>query len=89
MILKMLLDLLYAVMSVLLVIKIPGLPDGVMSYIDTAFQYISAGAGILANYVPLDYFMILFGVILAVDGGIVLYHFVMWIIRKIPMAGIS
>lgn len=47
------------------------------------------GAGILANYTPLGYFMILFGVILAIDAGLVIYHFVMWIIRKIPMVGIS
>lgn len=50
MIIEMLLDLVYSLLSLLLVFEIPGLPDGVQGYIDTAFEYITAGAGIVANY---------------------------------------
>lgn len=90
MIIKLLLDALYAVFSVLtLPINIPDLPAEAMNYINQFFDYLVMGAGILANYTPFTYLMILFGVVLAVDVGIMLYHFVMWVIRKIPMAGMS
>lgn len=89
MIIELLLDALYGIMSTLMVIEIPSLPTEVQGYIDTAFDYIVAGAGIVANYTPLDYLMILFGLLLAIDAGIMVYHFVMWIIKKIPMAGMS
>lgn len=89
MIIEMLLDLVYSLLSLLLVFEIPGLPDGVQGYIDTAFEYITAGAGIVANYTPLEYLLTLLGILLLVDGALVLYHFVMWIIKKIPMLGIE
>lgn len=89
MIIQALLDGIYNIMSVLFVFDIPDLPSEVYGYIDTAFEYIVAGAGLLANYTPLSYLMILFGVLLAVDAGIVIYHLVMWIIKKIPMLGVS
>lgn len=90
MIIEMLLDMLYGLFSLLTAaIKIPQMPDEATSYITQFFDYLEAGAGILANYTPFAYIMILFGVILAVDIGIKLYHFVMWILRKIPMIGVS
>lgn len=89
MIIELLLDAIYGIMSTLMVLDIPDLPQEVHNYIDTAFDYIVAGAGIVANYTPLDYLMILFGVLLAIDAGILIYHLVMWIIRKIPMLGMS
>lgn len=90
MIIEMLLDALYSLFSLLTsAINIPGLPTEANDYITQFFSYLTAGAGILANYTPFAYIMVLFGVILAVDVGIKLYHFVMWIIKKIPMLGIS
>lgn len=73
----------------MLIIELPKLPNDVFSYIDTIFSYMATGAGILANYAPLGYLLVLFGVILAIDAGIQIYHFVMWIIKKIPVLGIS
>ena len=90
MIIKLLLDALYGVFKILTIpINIPALPQAAKDYISQFFEYLSAGAGILANYTPFSYLMVLLGVIIAVDVGIMLYHFVMWIIRKIPMAGMS
>lgn len=90
MIIELLLEALYGVFNVLtLPINIPPMPDGAMEYINQFFDYLVMGAGILANYTPFAYLMTLFGVIIAVDVGLMLYHFVMWIIRKIPMAGMS
>lgn len=90
MIIELLLNALYGIFNVLtLPIRIPELPTEAMSYIDSMFEYITAGAGILANYTPLSYLLVLFGVILAIDVGLKLYHFVMWLIKKIPMLNIS
>lgn len=90
MIIEMLLSALYNIFKVLtLPINIPDFPPEATTYIEQFFSYLEMGAGILANYTPFAYLMVLFGVLIAVDIGIMLYHFVMWIIRKIPMAGMS
>lgn len=90
MIIKLFLDAMYQVFSALVsVISIPSMPAEVEGYVSQFFGYLTAGAGILANYTPFSYLMILLGVIIAVDVGIMIFHFVMWIIRKIPMAGMS
>lgn len=90
MIIKLLLELLYGIFSVLtLPINIPQLPETAQSYLTQFFDYLEMGAGILANYTHFGYIMSLFGVVIAVDVGIKLYHFVMWIIKKIPMMSVS
>lgn len=90
MILKLLLDMLYGIFSVLTApINIPDFPSESMAYLEQFFDYLAVGAGIFANYAPFTYVMILFGVIIAIDIGIKLYHFVMWVIKKIPMLGIK
>lgn len=90
MIIEMLLDMLYGLFSLLTSpINIPSMPPETESYISQFFSYLTAGAGILSNFTPFGYLMILFGIILAVDIGIKLYHFVMWILKKIPMISVS
>lgn len=90
MIIKLFLDALYNVFKVLTTpINIPMLDSDVSAFIDESLNYINAGVGILANYTDIGYLLILFGAIISIDVGIALYHFVMWIIRKIPMANIS
>lgn len=89
MIIELLLNAVYSLMNLLLVIEIPDLPNEIYGFIDQAFTYITSGAGIVANYTPFDYLMTLFFLLLAVDAGIMVYHFVMWIIRKIPMLGVK
>lgn len=90
MIIELLLNALYNIFKVLtLPINIPQMPEQANQYIQQFFDYIEMGAGILANYTPLGYLLTLFGVVIAVDIGIKLYHFVMWILRKIPMLGMS
>lgn len=89
MIIELLLTLLKGLLSILLVFKIPQLPENVTGYIDTLFGYLETGASILSNYTPLSYLLTLFGLILAVDAGILIYKFVMWILRKIPILNIK
>lgn len=89
MIIEALLNLVYKWLDLLLFFEIPKLPQEVNGYINTLFDYLETGASLLANYTPLDYLLVLFGIILAVDAGILIYHFVMWIIKKIPMLGME
>lgn len=90
MIIKLFLDAIYAVFKVLTsAINIPSLPHEVQSFLTQALEYITTGIGILANYTDIGYLMILLGIIVSIDIGIGIYHLVMWVIRKIPMANIS
>ena len=70
-------------------INIPVLPDSVSTFMTDALSYIKTGLQLLAVYTNLEYLLILFGLIIAIDVGIAVYHFVMWVLRKIPMLGIS
>lgn len=90
MIIELLLTNLFNVFKLLTTpINIPPLPEQVSEFLTQAMEYISAGAGILANYTHLDYLLILLGVIVAIDIGVAVYHFVLWVIKKIPMLGMS
>lgn len=89
MLINMLLELIYGVFSVLTSpINIPSFPDGVQQAMAQFLEYLSFGVAILANYTHLSYLLALFGIVVAVEVGIMLYHFVMWILKKIPMLSI-
>lgn len=89
MIIKLLLDLIYTIFSVLtLPINIPPLPDEINGVVSTMIEYIGTGLGILANYTHLSYLLTLFGVIVAIDVGLMLYKLVMFFIKKIPMLNV-
>lgn len=89
MIIQLLLNLIYTVLDKMLIFTIPSLPTEVQTYIDTLFEYLVTGASIVANYTPFAYIMTLFGIILAIDVGLNVYKFVMWILKKIPMISVS
>lgn len=89
MIIEMLLSFILRILNTLLVFEVPLLPQEVHNYLDSFFGYLESGASVLANYVPLGYLLTLFGIIVAIDGAILLYKFVLWILKKIPMLGIE
>lgn len=89
MIIELLLNLIYKLLDILLIFEIPQLPHQVTGALMEIFGYLESGASLLANYVPLPFIFTMFGVILAVDVGLNIYHFVMWIIKKIPMLGVK
>lgn len=70
-------------------LNIPAFPDEAISVINDVVQYLQLGLAILGNYTHLDYLLTLFGVIVAIDVAILSYKFIMWVLRKIPMLGIS
>lgn len=65
-------------------IKIPQFPAEVQQYFDIAIGYINSGIGIISNFVNINYLFTLLGIIVAIDIGLKLYYFVIWIIKKIP-----
>lgn len=90
MIIKGLLTLIYNVFKVLTIpISIPTMPDGVKEVIALSIDYLGEGVAILSNYVDMNYLLSLFGIIIAVDIGMLVYKLVMWVIKKIPMLGIE
>ena len=70
-------------------LNIPGLPPEVAQVVAQITQYLVTGLQIVANFTHLDYLLVLFGVVVAVDAGMLVYKFIMWVIRKIPMLGIE
>lgn len=90
MIIQIILDAIIKLFTLLTTpIDIPELPTSVSLLILDMMDYVQAGAGILANYTDLGYLLVLFGIIVGIDVGIKIYHFIMWIIKKIPMLGIQ
>lgn len=90
MILNFLIDLLLGFVKLILKgFNIPPLPAEVGQMVGVFVQYIQTGIGILSNYCNIKYVMNLFGIILIVDAAILGYRFIMWVLRKIPMFGIS
>ncbi len=90
MIVEALMNLLLNVFSLLTSpINIPKMPDEVATYLSSFLEYLETGLQILAVYTPLEYLLVLFGIIIAIDVGLAVYHFVMWVLKKIPMLGIK
>lgn len=65
--------------------NIPSMPEGVQEVIADFIGYLSAGIALLANYVDMNYLLTLFTTVCLLEGAILIYHFIMWIVRKIPI----
>lgn len=89
MIVEMLLDVFKSIFRTLMVFELPSMPDEVMDFVETAFDYIVAGVGLLANYAPVTYLLALFGMVLALDVAMLLYKLIMWVLKKVPNANVS
>ena len=78
------LDLIYAVLSLILwpVRQLPdvSLPPSIAEAISTAGAYI----GGLDLILPVNTILAVLGLFLAIEGGILAYRIVNWLIRKIP-----
>lgn len=90
MIVNALIDLLYGLIDwITSGLNIPSLPPEVMEVANQVTEYLVVGLKLIANYTHLDYLLVLFGLVAAVDAGMLVYKFIMWIVRKIPMLGMS
>ncbi len=90
MIIDKLLDLLSTILDWLMgVFDIPALPPEFETVLNTFTGYLTAGIALLQNYTHMDYLLTLFAVVVAFEVGVRAYHGIMWVLRKIPMFGIS
>lgn len=89
MIVETLMEGVYFILDNLFFFEIPNLPPEVYDYVSQMFDYLTLGAGILANYTPLAYMIALFAILLVVDAAVIVYHLVMWVIKKIPLLGME
>lgn len=90
MIIESLLDVLVNLFDFLFgAIEIPMMPEWIEQYVEQFFDALVTGAGLLANYTELQYVGSMFLIIVAIDSAIAIYKVVMWVLRKIPMAGLS
>jgi len=84
MIITAILELLYLAISVLLypIKQLPdvSLPANISTSIVSAGSYFSSFDFIF----PVSTFLIIMGIVLSVEAGVVIYKIVMWLIKKIP-----
>lgn len=71
-------------------INIPQIPEDVLAQVNSTIDtIIERGSELLDLFIPFNIAKVLLLIVLAIEAGVEIYHFVMWVIRKIPMAGIS
>ncbi len=75
--------------QLLSVFDIPPLPDEFQTVLNTVTGYLTTGIALLQNYTHMQYLLSLLGFIIAFDGCLLIYKGIMWILRKIPMLGMS
>lgn len=69
--------------------NMPPIPPDLFSTIDTLALYFTQGAKVLMSFVYGDVVVALLGILLAFIGIYEAYKFVMWVMKKIPMLGVS
>lgn len=77
------------IVAYLLVITFPELAPAVDSALDALIFYVGQAIDIVWIFVPKTITITLMSLAIAVEIVVLGYKFVMWILRKIPTAGIS
>ena len=76
--------------SVFSVINIPGMPDGMSEQVVSFFSDTLNYAGSLISlFIPWSQVKVFFPILIVILSSEEIYHLVMWVLRKIPMLGIS
>lgn len=75
--------------SMLLIIEFPSLIPAVVSAGDALIFYISKSLPIVWVFLPKTATLSIGGIAISVELIVIGYHFVMWILRKVPVASIE
>ena len=70
-------------------VQLPIFPDEMGAALQTVFEWMGAGMGIINFFCPLDAIAPAIAFLGLVYAGQKVYHLVMWVLQKIPMASIS
>lgn len=92
MIILSLLNVVYYLLDVLLVFKLPSYPDSVLSVITTVVDAFESGISILSTFIgpaAMGVIAVLFTLALAMNAAYALYSLVFWVLRKVPMLGVD
>lgn len=81
--------LIAVVVTAILAISFPTVSTEIISYIDFLFQFVQQAMGIVWLFVPQGITVTLMSLVVGVEVIILGYKFVMWVLRKIPTAGIN
>lgn len=75
--------------SLLGFINIPGMPSSYISAIDSFMDMVFSNVGLVGLFIRWDTVEIGIPILIAIANMDKIYDGIMWIIRKIPMAGMS
>lgn len=91
MIIETLLNVIISLFTTLLsFVNIPKIPDETINSVhNTLNSIIEKGAPLIDLVIPYNVAKGLLLIVIAIEIAIPVYHFVMWILKKIPMLGIE
>ena len=75
--------------AAIFVIEFPAVAPQILTAIDAIIYYMGQAMDIVWLFVPKEITITLMTLAIAVEGIVLGYKFVMWILRKIPTAGIK
>lgn len=76
------------IVTYLLVIQFPSLATQITSILDALIYYLGQAMDIVWLFVPQSITVTLMSLAIAVEVVVLGYKFVMWVLRKVPTAGI-
>lgn len=91
MIITALANLIYNFLNVLMVFNLPALPDSVMTVFNNGMSYVFTGVRIIAVFTgntALGVLALLLQLLLLMHSAYMLFSFISFIIRKIPMLNV-
>lgn len=69
---------------------LPDMPQELVTVLDEFFELIFSNGWTIACFVvPMDYALVLLPLVILVVNFERVYHLIMWVLRKIPIAGIK
>lgn len=77
------------IVAYILIIQFPSLASQVSTVLDAIIYYLSQAMGIVWLFVPQQLTVVLMSLAISIEVIVLGYKFVMWILRKIPTAGID
>lgn len=87
-----LINLVYGLLSLLLVFNLPQLPDSFLTILDKVKEYMVSGVGLVRAMVGetcMGVIAVCFQLVIFLNAAYLLYSFVMWVLKKIPMLGVK
>lgn len=75
--------------AVLTMLEIPTFELDVAGIVAEFVAYIAVGVKILKAYTPYTFMLVLLGIVILIRAFEILYHFIMWILRKLPFVNIN